>query len=108
MSLYNEVFAAEYRYQREFRTTDIGPALERAREAAERVEHIIAQTAPRRVEMLPRERPELDGIAEAMYSAWCDPVIAGRWAQVSESLRANWRRVAEAAIVALDVERSRG
>ena len=109
MSLYNEVFTTEYSYQREFARADVGPALERAREAAERVEHIISQSVPRRVEMLPRERPDLDGIAEALYTAgqeaaYAELEVVARvppWSEVGEPTRDVWRRVAEAALVVL-------
>lgn len=105
MSLYNEVFAAEYRYQREFLDAHMSDAIKRGHEAAERVEPIISAAASQAV---PRERPDIDGIAEALYTAGQD-VIAERnpgydvvpWADANEGARAYWRRIAEAALVVL-------
>ena len=111
MSLYNEVFAAEYRYQRESLDAHMSDAIKRGHEAAERVEPILAAAS----QSVPRERPDLDGIAEALYTAGQE-VIAERnpgyevdpWAGSAEGICTYWRRVAEAAMVVLDVEHSRG
>ena len=109
MSLYNEVFAAEYRYQRESLDAHMSDAIKRGHEAAERVEPILAAAS----QSVPRERPDLDGIAGALYTAGqeatADEVEAAGeavlarlpWNEANEPVRRIWRRIAEAAFVVL-------